>query len=195
MKTVDAHAHLLLPQVEGAVAGKPGHAGHRALDARRNGPASLEASGRMIGERIERLTRVDARLADMDAAEVDVQIVSLPLALPLLGRSRPGPHRVPAGERGVAEHCAEAPERLYGLGIVPLRHPDLAVEALGHALDLGLRGVEVSSHAPGRELSDAELEPFWARAEESGAVVFLHPFGCTLDERLDRFYLSNIVGQ
>lgn len=196
MKTVDAHAHVLLPQVEEAVAGRPGHAEHRALDARRNGPASLEASGRMIGERIGRLTRVDARLADMDAAGVDVQIVSPSpshyhyWADPDLARTV-----FRLANEGVAGHIAQAPERLYGLGLVPLQHPGLAAEALDHALGLGLRGVEISSHAPGLELSDAALEPFWARAEESGAVVFLHPFGCTLDERLDRFYLSNIVGQ
>jgi aminocarboxymuconate-semialdehyde decarboxylase len=59
----------------------------------------------------------------------------------------------------------------------------------------GLKGVEISSHAEARELSDPDLEPFWSRAEELQAVVFLHPFGCTLDERLDRWYLSNIVGQ
>ncbi|TDC81086.1 amidohydrolase family protein, partial [Actinomadura sp. 7K507] len=196
MKTVDAHAHVLLPQVEEAVAGKPGHAGHRDLDARRNGPASLEAGGRMIGERIARLTRVDARLADMDAAGVDVQIVS---PSPSHYHYWAGPDLARTVFRlandGVAAHCAEAPARLHGLGLVPLQHPDLAVEALRHALGLGLRGVEISSHAPGRELSDPGLEPFWTEAEASGAVVFLHPFGCTLDERLDRFYLSNIVGQ
>ncbi|MBW8820582.1 MAG: amidohydrolase, partial [Streptomyces sp.] len=54
---------------------------------------------------------------------------------------------------------------------------------------------EISSHAPGRELSDPAYEPFWRGAEETGAVLFLHPFGCTLDERLDRWYLSNSVGQ
>jgi aminocarboxymuconate-semialdehyde decarboxylase len=69
------------------------------------------------------------------------------------------------------------------------------VPALDHALRQGLSGVEISSHAPGRELSDPAYEPFWTRAEESGAVVFLHPFGCTLDERLDQWYLSNTVGQ
>jgi len=99
---------------------------------------------------------------------------------------------------GVAAHCARAPGRLYGLGLIPLQHPGLAPGALEHALDLGLRGVEISSHAPGspgRELSDPAYSPFWARAEETGALVFLHPFGCTLDERLDRWYLSNTVGQ
>ncbi len=56
-------------------------------------------------------------------------------------------------------------------------------------LGRGLAGVEISSFAGDVELSDERLEPFWARAAELGAVVFLHPFGCSLDERLDRFYL------
>lgn len=94
-----------------------------------------------------------------------------------------------------AAHCAAAPKRLRGLGLVPLQHPDMAVEALDDALGHGLLGVEISSHAPGRELSDPAYEALWTRAEESGAVLFLHPFGCTLDERLDRWYLSNTVGQ
>ncbi len=56
-------------------------------------------------------------------------------------------------------------------------------------------GVEISSHAPGRELSDPAYEPLWTRAEQTDAILFLHPFGCTLDERLARWYLSNTVGQ
>lgn len=55
--------------------------------------------------------------------------------------------------------------------------------------------MEISSHAPGRELSDPAYNSLWTRAEETGAVIFLHPFGCTLDERLDQWYLSNTVGQ
>ncbi|MGC5009202.1 amidohydrolase family protein [Streptosporangium sp. DT93] len=196
MRTVDVHAHVILPEVERLVAGHEGLAAHRELDARRNGPESLAVSGRMVGARLDRLTRVPARLADMDAAGVDVQIVSPspshyhPWTGPELAREV-----FELAHRGVAAHCAEVPGRLHGLGLVPLQHPALAAEALEHALGLGLRGVEISSHAPGVELSDPALEPFWERAAASGAVVFLHPFGCTLDERLDRWYLSNIVGQ
>jgi aminocarboxymuconate-semialdehyde decarboxylase len=74
------------------------------------------------------------------------------------------------------------------------------VELLEHAVvTCGLLGVEISSFAPGAdrsvELSDTRLEPFWVRAEELGAILFLHPFGCSLDERLDRFFLSNTVAQ
>jgi aminocarboxymuconate-semialdehyde decarboxylase len=196
VRTIDAHAHVLLPEIEQAVAGAPGHAEHRALDALRNGPVSLETSGRMVAERMRSLTEVTARLSDMDGAGVDVQIVSPSPSHYHYWADRDLPRTVwRLANEGTAAHCAKAPDRLHGLGLVPLQHPDLAVEALDHALSLGLKGVEISSHAPGRDLSDPGLDPFWTAAASRGAVVFLHPFGCTLDERLDRFYLSNIVGQ
>jgi len=199
---IDVHAHVLLPGVDEAVAGQPGLLAARELDARRTDAASMAVSGAMVASRFILLTEVTARLAAMDSASVDIQLVS----------PSPSHYHYWAGEdlaravwelanAGVAAHCAASPGRLYGLGLIPLQHPGLAVEALDHALSLGLRGVEISSHAPGspgapgRELSDPAFAPFWARAADTGAVVFLHPFGCTLDERLDRWYLSNTVGQ
>ncbi|MEW5627991.1 amidohydrolase family protein [Streptomyces hydrogenans] len=194
--TVDVHAHVLLPEIEALVAGLPGHAEAKALDARRNGPDALAVSGPMVRDRIPALTDPAVRLARMDAQGVDVQLVS------------PSPshyhywadtdtaekiHRL--ANEATAAHCAAAPDRLKGLGLVPLQHPALLVPALDHALEQGLAGVEISSHAPGRELSDPDYEPLWARAEETGAVIFLHPFGCTLDERISQWYLSNTVGQ
>jgi aminocarboxymuconate-semialdehyde decarboxylase len=196
MTTIDVHAHVILPEIEQAVAGQPGLAAHRELDARRNGAASLAVSGPMVGARIPKLTQVPVRLADMDAQGVDVQIVSPSPSHYHYWADRDLARRVwEAANDGTAAHCAQAPDRLHGLGLVPLQHPELLVEALDHALGLGLKGVEISSHAPGVELSDTRLEPFWSHAAATGAVIFLHPFGCTLDERLDRWYLSNIVGQ
>ncbi len=196
MITIDVHAHVLLPEIEQAVAGRPGHAGHRELDARRNGPAALEVSGRMIGERFPRLTQVPVRLADMDRTGVDAQIVSpSPSHYHYWADADMARTVWRLANEATAAHCAQAPGRLHGLGLAPLQHPSLMVEAVDHALGLGLKGVEISSHAPGLELSDPAYEPFWAHAAATGAVVFLHPFGCTLDERLDRWYLSNIVGQ
>ncbi|MFD7599743.1 amidohydrolase family protein [Streptomyces mirabilis] len=194
--TVDVHAHVFLPEVEALVDGLPGLAAARALDARRNGPAALAVNGPMVRERIPRLTDVAVRLAAMDAQGVDVQLVSPSPSHYHYWADEETAEKIYrlAGE-ATAAHCAAAPDRLRGLGLVPLQHPQLAVRALDHALEQGLSGVEISSHAPGRELSDPAYEPLWSRAEESGAVLFLHPFGCTLDERLDQWYLSNTVGQ
>ncbi|WP_173921652.1 amidohydrolase family protein [Agromyces sp. Marseille-P2726] len=196
---VDVHAHLLLPALQAAIAERDpqGFAAAQALEARRNGHESLAASGRMIGERMPLLTSLDARLGEMDRQGVDAQVVS------------PSPsHYYPwAGEelaawaareanRAIAEHVAGSPNRLLGLGLVPLQHPHLVVDALDDAMVAnGLVGVELSSFAGDVELSDERLEPFWMRAVELDAIVFLHPFGCSLDERLDRYYLSNTVGQ
>ena len=197
--TIDVHAHVLLPSLQAEVERRAPEAFRAAaeLEARRNGPESLAASGRMIGERFQLLTDVHARLEAMDEQGVQQQWVS----------ASPN-HFYPWAEEGlavwtaseanrlVAEHVAQAPERLVGLGLVPLQHPNRIVECVDDAiLGRGLAGIEISSFAGDVELSDERLEPFWSRVEELGAVVFLHPFGCSLDERLDRFYLSNTVCQ
>jgi aminocarboxymuconate-semialdehyde decarboxylase len=66
-------------------------------------------------------------------------------------------------------------------------------------LTFGLKGVEISSFAPSDggviDLSDPGLDDLWTRAEELDALVFLHPLGCTVEGRLDRWYLSNTIGQ
>ncbi|WP_406368944.1 amidohydrolase [Streptomyces sp. NBC_00647] len=194
--TIDVHAHVLLPEIEAFVAGLPGHAEAKDLDARRNGAAALAVSGPMVRERLPRLTDVAVRLATMDAQGVDVQVVSpSPSHYHYWADEETAEKVYRLANEATAAHCAGAPDRLRGLGLVPLQHPGHMVRALEHALEQGLSGVEISSHAPGRELSDPAYEPFWSRAEETGSILFLHPFGCTLDERLDRWYLSNTVGQ
>jgi aminocarboxymuconate-semialdehyde decarboxylase len=195
---VDVHAHVLLPALQAQVAERDpdGFRAAQELDQRRQGPASGAVSGAMIRDRFERLTQLPRRLADMAANGVDVQIVSPSPShyYPWAG-SELADHVARTANQAVADLVAQAPDRLVGLGLVALQHPERCPELLEHALGLGLAGVEISSFAPGVELSDERLDPFWAAAERSGAVLFLHPFGCSLDERLDRYYLSNTVGQ
>lgn len=202
---VDCHAHALFPALQKRVAetDPEGFSAHQRLEASRNGLESLRISGAMVGARIPQLTGTGRRLADMDAAGIDVQLVSpspshyYPFLAEDLAREI-----AREANSSIRDLVAAEPERLIGLGLAPLQHPALAVELLDHAVvDCCLAGVEISSFAPGQadahsiELSDERLEPFWTRAVELGAVLFLHPFGCSLDDRLDRFYLSNTVGQ
>ncbi|WP_020498724.1 amidohydrolase family protein [Sciscionella marina] len=200
-RTVDVHAHAWLPQIQSLVRYRPEYPAYAELEELRAGRASAGVSARRFAENRGLLTDPDARIAAMTAAGVDVQVVSVS---PTQYHSWADPvlawELAQATHDGIREHCAAHPERLCGLGVAPLRHPETAVAALEHALGNGLRGVEISSHAPlpdggTVELSDPALNPLWARAEELGAVLFLHPWGCTLDARLDRWYLANSVGQ
>ncbi|MET3902943.1 amidohydrolase family protein [Paenarthrobacter sp. 4246] len=204
---IDVHAHVLIPALQQAVAeGDPeGFAALHALEVRRNGPESMATSGAMIKERWQQLTDLTRRLKDMDAQGVDVQLVSpSPSHFHYFARAELALALAKQANAAVRELIDRAPDRLNGLGLAPLQHPHLMVEALEHAVtECGLAGVEIGSFAgtPGAAerttvgLSDPRLESFWSRAEELGALVFLHPFGCSLDERLDRFYLANTVSQ
>ncbi|MCF2570614.1 amidohydrolase family protein [Brevibacterium sp. UCMA 11754] len=195
----DVHAHAIIAGLEDSVQQRAPEQFALAaqLDLTRNGSESAAVSGAMVGSRIPKLTSLGTRIADMDAQGVDLQWVS------------PSPnHYYPWADEDLAvwiareanlrisDLVAEAPDRLLGLGLVPLQHPERIVECVDDAvLGRGLIGIEIPSFAGDVELSDGRLEPFWARMEALGAVVFVHPFGCSLDERLDRFYLSNTVGQ
>ena len=144
------------------------------------------------------LTDLDARLLQMDRTGVRTQLVSV----------NPGQYYYWADPSAAADlglvindhlaaQAARHPDRLIALGTVALQHPELAAEQLVHAVrNLGMVGVQISSHAGNFDLSAAELEPLWAAAEDCDALIFLHPLGCPqLTERLAPAYLNNIIGQ
>lgn len=196
-RVIDMHGHCGAPDAERLLAGRPERAAEMAAMAAASGAASMRHNAEvMLPAAGARMASLERRLADLDMMGVDLQIVA------------PSPHLyaywadpVLAGELVAAVNSAavalvaRAPERLAGMGIVALQHPELAARQLREAAALGLRGVEISSSAGGMELCDQRLDPFWAEAEASGMPVFIHPLGSSLGARLDGFYLSNTIGQ
>src|SRR5262249_51884231 len=99
------------------------------------------------------------------------------------------------GNDRVAEAVAQFPDRLVGLGSLPLHDMALSTAELARCIhELDLRGVIISSEINGTELGDPRPRPFWARAEDLGAVVFIHPAG-NIDKRMLRNRLMITVGQ
>lgn len=193
---IDVHAHVATPAADALVAGTAGFARELAAEQAGHSPHSLELNRAQLTRLRPQLTDVDARLAAMAAMGVDVQVVG-PMPMHHYWADRPlAADLARATNEAVAAHCARAPRRLVGLATVPLQHPDLAVEELAYALDhLGLRGISVSTTVEGRELADPAFAPVFAAAEQRGAMVFIHPWGCGLGARLATHYLGNTVGQ
>jgi aminocarboxymuconate-semialdehyde decarboxylase len=151
----------------------------------------------MLPQAFPKLTRVETRLADMNATGVDMQVLSpSPTQYYYWAEEDLARELVRLQNEHIAAICAQHPERFVGLGTAALQHPQLAADQLEHAMrQLGLKGIEISTSVNGEELDAASLRPFWKKAEELAAVVFIHPFGTTLGERVSTHYLSNIIGQ
>ena len=193
---IDTHGHLLVPEANALADGHPREAADAAAELASFSAPSIAVNQAQIRRVWPQLTAVERRLEDLDAIGVDVQVVG---PMPM--------HRYWAGQelasklttvtnQAIAAHCADGAGRLYGLGTLPLQHPDLAVRELERAItELGLKGVSVSTNVDGRELSDAAFEPVWAAAAGLGAVVFIHPWGCSLGTRLGAHFLGNTFGQ
>jgi aminocarboxymuconate-semialdehyde decarboxylase len=97
----------------------------------------------------------------------------------------------------LAEAVGRHPDRFAALATVALQHPELAAEQLAWAVkEQGLKGAMVGGSVEGVELSDPRLHPFWAKAEDLGAVIFIHPQG--VPEMAGRLAgsggLANVIG-
>jgi predicted TIM-barrel fold metal-dependent hydrolase len=195
MIAVDVHAHLAVPAADELVTGEPGLAQEQAEERANHSGESLRVNRGQLDRLRPQLTDPAVRLSSMDKMGIDVQVVGpMPMhhywAAPALAEKL-----AQVTNDAVVQHCAQAPDRLVGIGTVPLQHPDLAVAEAQRAVASGLRGISVSTTVDGRELADPRHDPVWSCAEELGLVVFVHPWGCSLGSRLAEHYLGNTVGQ
>lgn len=191
-KVIDIHAHLGVPAAEAMLRPYAAQAPTMGFSSPDSDAVNRELFAR-IGKK---LSSIDERLAEMDAMSIDVQALS-PLPGQAIYAVPPDVGREAARitNDGIAAAVARHPDRFVGMGVVPLQAPELAIAEIKRCTrELGLRGIEISSHVNGRELSDAEFRPVFAAAEEMGVLLFLHPLGFTHGERLRNHYLNNVLG-
>jgi aminocarboxymuconate-semialdehyde decarboxylase len=193
---IDVHGHLLVPEAGALAAGHPRAAADAAAELAAFSAPSVAANQAQLRRVWPQLTSVERRLADLDAIGVDRQLVGPMPMHRYWAESALAAKLTAVTNEAVAAHCASGAGRLYGLGTLPLQHPGLAVRELGRAVtELGLKGVSVSTNVDGRELADAAFDPVWEAAAGLGAVVFIHPWGCSLGSRLGAHFLGNTFGQ
>ncbi len=180
---VDFHAHLINPTV------------YRETQAFSIFAQTTDAA--RAASVIARMADIDERIAAMDAMGVGTQVLSSSLVHQCSYDAAPAEAlRLDAAMNDTIARAVTAhPERLRGLGSVPLQAPDLAVHELTRCIDeLGLSGVTISTRVRDREIGDAALRPFWEAVETLGAVVFIHPAG-NHDQRFRKWQLWNSIGQ
>jgi aminocarboxymuconate-semialdehyde decarboxylase len=173
VKTVDVHAHCIIPDAMSVL----------GLDAGKHHQAGIV----LVPE--ERLRAMDEQGIDVEALSINPFWYSADL-----DRAE---EVVRLNNEGLAELCATHPDRFVGFSSVSLQFPERAVQQLEHAVKkLGLRGAAVGASCAGDEFSDPKFHPFWRKCEEMGVLVFLHPQGTPdLARRLKgNGVLDNVIG-
>ena len=182
VRTVDIHCHVAIPEVADVVKGT---AMERA--------ANQQLTGNLKGPPVAQ------RLAERGADGIDVEAMSInPF---WYGADRDMARRIIDTQNAkLSALCKEAPENLRAFASVALQFPELAAEQLEHAVkNLGLVGAAIGGSVNNEEISDPKYDPFWKKAEELRALVFIHPQSegapTTIRDRVKGSgALSNVIG-
>lgn len=192
---IDIHSHLGTPGcaelVEGFLPNENDPGGFGA------GHESNEYNRKQLELLAPKLVDPAVRLADMDAMGVDIQVLAVPpmqyyyWADPALGR-----RLARLQNEHIAEVVASHPDRFVGVATVPLQDVEAAIAELDYGVhELGFKGVEISTNVNGRDFDDARYQPFFARIEELGALIVMHPMGCPdIGARVSSYNLANTIG-
>jgi len=159
MRVISLEDHFWTPAIAQAIGAL------RNPDTDAGGP--LAANLLDLGER---------RLAAMDAAGIDLQVISH--TTPGVQHLDPGTAIPLAREandalaRAVAEHA----DRFAGFATLPTSDPAAAADELERAVtELGLLGAMINGHTNGRFLDEPAFDVLHARAVRLGVPLYLHP--------------------
>ncbi len=184
VKTVDIHCHVSVPEATDLLKG--------TIIERRAG-AGLALGG------YDDASLTPARIAQMDKMGIDVQAVSINAFWYSADRELAS-KLIDLQNQKLADMCAAYPERFVAFASVALQFPELAAQQLETGMKkYGLRGAAIGGSCEGKELSSPEFDPFWAKAEELQALIFIHPqdsFNATgIKNRVQgNGVLSNVIG-
>jgi len=178
IKTIDVHAHCLF---------------HDSLSLM--GEEANNVRPKVKGEE-EMFLSVDGRLKAMDAMAIDMEVLSINPFWYRKDRDLAG-KIVQINNEKLAELCAAHKDRFAAFASLSLQFPDLAVQQLETAVKKqGLKGAAIGGSVAGEEFSDPKFHPVWAKAEELGAALFIHPQ--STPQLASRFkgngWLANTIG-
>src|SRR4051812_33965804 len=166
VRTIDVHAHCYSADVWSLVK-------DRKESSLMRGILDRQADEFYLGK-----NNLDQRLSQMDALGVDMQALSPAPELHYWAERDLAERIVEVENEQIAAVCAAYPDRFTAIGGLALHIPELAVTQLQQGVKkFAMRGFVIGGSVNGDELSDAKFHPVWAKAEELGAVMFIHPRG------------------
>ncbi len=191
---IDTHAHIIVPEITLEAAPEETW---RPKVYWEDGKQVIEFGGRRILSTLWDFVHIEPILEAQDEAGVD-RILLAPWVTLLRYEAEPeeGLRTNRIQNEALANLAKQHPDRVSVLGTVPLQDPELAASELKQIMTTSdLKGVEIASSVNGTFLGDAQFKPFWAAAEETGALIFIHPTTRGFSAPVfNEFYMWNTVG-
>jgi len=194
-RTLDVHTHILTEEMMGLIAKEAPKVAPR-MTAIDKDSFILEIAGTPYRPFPRGGFDLERRFADMEAAEVDVQVLSATPQSYLYDQEASLATACAAIQNDqIAKLVAAHPDRFLGIATLPMQAPERAAAELERAVrSLKLRGAMIGSNVMGRNLDHPELEPLWAAAAAFGCLMLIHPVNVGAAERLRSYYLNNLIG-
>jgi len=191
---VDIHAHFFPERFFQLIEENGARLGARIDRSNPRGPVIALGSSRTV-PLDSTYWDLDRRRRAMDRAGISVHALSLTAPMVYWADADLGDRLARAVNDAMAEAHTAFPDRFVGCATLPMQDPLLATQELERAAKLpGIRAVYLGTNIVGRDLSDPAFQPIFARCQSLDLPVFLHPLTVIGAERLQSFYLHNLLG-
>jgi aminocarboxymuconate-semialdehyde decarboxylase len=192
-RVIDAHTHWY-PAEWVELVQKEGEAAGARLGRTERGAITFSAAG--IGAAFSpNYIDLDSRIKSMDETGIDTQVLSLMAPMVYWAPPAFGLRLSEVFNDACSAAHRKHPERFFGLAMLPMQEPKLALEELERAGKLpGLRGVMMATAVMGKNLDEKAFFPIYAKCEELGWPIFTHPVAPLGGDRMSKYYLSNLLG-
>jgi aminocarboxymuconate-semialdehyde decarboxylase len=193
VRVIDVHAHWYPPEWL-ALMEKEGDANGAKMSRNARGQLVATIPGLSVVFQ-DQYTNIKTRLESMDKAGVAMHALSLTQPMAFWAPPAFGLKLCQTYNDACEALHQQYPERFVGLAMVPMQDPALAVHEIDRVAKLkGIRGLYMATHINGKNLNQKEYWPVYARAQERGLPVLLHPVNPVGADRMRDYYLRNFVG-
>jgi len=172
VKVIDVHTHLMSAEWIDFL----GSNGGGRLELRESGGRRvIFADGEDFVPLLPAMFDVEQRLRKMDAAGIDIAVLSLTAPGVQWGDEEISARSAAMANDHLASVQERMPARFRWFASLPMHHPSVATEELRRCRGIGASGVIMFANVEGRPLTDPPFAPIWAEIERSGMPVLLHP--------------------
>jgi len=191
---IDVHSHVIPLEMLQAIERSPGRYQMRLEE--KDGKRRIVRDGGHTFPVFREFHDPDVKIKGMDRKGLDVSFISpAPMVFFYWLDADTAIEASRIINDGIANMAAARPDRLCGMGTIPMQHPDAAIAELERIVkEHGFRAIELGTSVEDDQLADLRFRPVLRRAQELKVFIFAHPYAFSALCGLENYYLRNLIG-